>query len=118
FGTLDKATTRYPNDPEVWFLVGEANTHVGPYAGRTNEQQLDAFDRTIALDSAFAPAYIHPIEFSARYGPEAIQKYLRPYLALASNDLAGDGFRLLQELLDSIPPAGANLEPMFEHVSD
>jgi eukaryotic-like serine/threonine-protein kinase len=118
FATLDQATARYPNDPEVWFALGEANTHVGPYAGRPMEQQLDAFDRAIALDSAFAPAYIHPIELSARYGPEAIRKYLRPYLALSSSDLTGDGFRLLQRLLDSIPPAGANLEPMFEHVSD
>jgi tetratricopeptide (TPR) repeat protein len=118
FGTLDQATARYPNDPEVWFAVGEANTHVGPYAGRAMEQQLDAFDRAIALDSAFAPAYIHPIENSATYGPGAVRKYLRPYLALSSNDLAGDGFRLLQRLLDSTPPPGANLEAVFEHISD
>ncbi len=118
FAALDQATGRYPNDPEMWFALGEAATHVGPYAGRPMEQQLDAFNRAIALDSAFAPAYIHPIEYSATLGPEAMRKYLRPYLALSSNDLTRDGFRLLQRLLDSTPPPGANLEARFEHTSD
>ena len=52
--------TRYQMDPEVWFAAGEALAHFGPYAGRTLEEQVEAFDHAIALDSAFAPAYIPP----------------------------------------------------------
>jgi serine/threonine-protein kinase len=83
FATLAHATTRYPDDPEAWFLLGDAQTHLGAFAGRSYEQQLQAYDRAIALDSAFAPSYIHAVWTSARYGPDAMRRYLRPYLALA-----------------------------------
>ena len=103
FATVDAARTRYQSDPEVWFAAGEALAHFGPYAGRTLEEQVEAFDHAIALDSAFAPAYIHPIEVVAREGPAAVSRYLKPYLALDPHDAYADGLRLIRRLLDSAP---------------
>ena len=101
FSTLDHATRVYSDDPEVWFSLGEAGHHLGALVGRTSEQEFQAFDRAIELDSAFAPAYLHPIEVSATYGAEAIRRYLRPYLALQPKDVNADGLRLVQVVLDS-----------------
>jgi serine/threonine-protein kinase len=101
FATAAQATSRYPDDPEAWFSAGEAHSHFGRYASRSIEQELQVFDRAIALDSAYAPSYIHPIEVSAAYGPEAMRRYLRPYLALGPKDVNADGLRLVQTILDS-----------------
>ncbi len=117
FSTLEQATARYPDDAETWFALGEALNHLGPHAGRPYERQLEAFDRVIALDSAFAPAYIHPIELSARAGPDATRRYLRPYLALTPVDVNADGARLLQRLLDSAGRA-ADIDGRLQGISD
>jgi serine/threonine-protein kinase len=100
FATVEGATARYPDDPEAWNNLGEALNHFGAFAGRSYEDQLAAFDRAIELDSAYAPAYLHPIDISAKYGPDAARKYLRPYLALNTTDKE---MRLTQRLLDSAP---------------
>jgi serine/threonine-protein kinase len=117
FATLTRATTRYPDDPEAWFLLGDAQSHLGAFAGRSWEQQLQAYDRAIALDSAFAPAYLHAIWTSGRYGPDAMRRYLRPYLALAPYGAWGEGARLIQRVLDS-PAAMAAPTAIFDSVSD
>ena len=69
FATLEHAAARYPQDPEVWFMLGEAEHHMGPYAGRPYREPRAAFDKAIALDSAFAPSYLHPIERVGGAGP-------------------------------------------------
>ena len=96
---MEAATRRYPDDPEAWYLLGETADHFGPFAGRSMGEVLRAFDRSLALDSAFAPAYIHPIEVSAKDGPAAIQRYLRPYLAMAPKEEEAEGGRLMAALL-------------------
>lgn len=103
FSTVEQATSSYPDDPEAWYLLGEANAHFGPFAGRSPKQQLQAFDRVIALDPDFAPSYLHPIETVASAGPEEMQRYLRPYLALGPKDVNAGGFRLVQAILTSAP---------------
>jgi eukaryotic-like serine/threonine-protein kinase len=107
FATLDQATSSYPDDPEAWYLKGDAYAHFGAFAGRPYEQERQAFDRAIALDSAYAPSYLHPIEFSANDGPEEMQRYLRPYLALAPKDVNADGLRLVAAVLDPATTSGA-----------
>jgi tetratricopeptide (TPR) repeat protein len=101
FVTVEDATSRYPDDPEAWNMLGEAHNHFGAFAGRSYQQQLEAFDRAIELDSAYAPSYLHPIEVSATYGADAMRRYLRPYLALGPQDVNADGYRLVARLLDS-----------------
>jgi eukaryotic-like serine/threonine-protein kinase len=114
FATLQQATSSYSDDPEPWYLLGEAEAHYGAYAGHSAQQQIHAFDRVIALDPDFAPAYIHPIETLAAEGPAEMQRYLRPYLALNPQDVNADGIRLVQAVLSST--GSSNLTRRFAEV--
>jgi serine/threonine-protein kinase len=105
FATVEQATTRYPQDPEVWYLLGEAGNHMGPFAGRPYWEQVAAFDKAIALDSAFAPSYLHPIELAASQGPAEMRRYLDAYLALEPRDPYADGLRLVHQIFGSTPPS-------------
>src|SRR6185436_19570936 len=53
FATVRAAATRYPDDPEVWYAVGEARFHYGygSIFDVSEESVRDAFERSIALDS-------------------------------------------------------------------
>jgi tetratricopeptide (TPR) repeat protein len=99
---LEETTRRYPDDPEAWYGLGDARYHFwAPGAVRQLVPALDAFDRSIALDSAFAPAYLHPIELAMARGDSARGlRYLRAYLALNPTDVDADGLRLAATLLD------------------
>src|SRR5439155_924441 len=111
--TLEEAARRYPSDPEIWYELGDARFHFGPLIGRSSEQSLEAFDHAIALDSALAPAYIHPIELGITlHGAIGGRKYLEPYLALDPQGEYGVAMRLVERLLDSAQattPATAQL---------
>src|SRR3989454_4980913 len=98
---LEEAARRYPQDPEVWYQLGEVHFHAGDVGGYTWSDARAAFDRTIALDSTFAPAYIHPVEITLNDNdPSAALRYVRGYLAVSSVIPDGAGMRLLSELLD------------------
>ena len=64
FATLRRATTRYEQDAETWYRLADAYFHfgIGPGLSVPEAEILQTFDRSISLDSAFAPAYIHPVE--------------------------------------------------------
>jgi serine/threonine-protein kinase len=98
--TTEGMTQQYREDPEAWNQLGEARMHVGLLLGTPAAQVVDAFDHAIALDSAFGPAYIHPMEIAMREGPESARRYLVPYLALHPGGLQNDGARLVAQLLD------------------
>jgi TolB-like protein len=68
---LEALARRYPDDPEVWYEVGEAYNHLGAQVLVPVRAMGDAFERAIALDSTFVPAYIHAIEAVASYGDTA-----------------------------------------------
>jgi len=55
-------TREYPEDAEAWYLLGDAYYHLGMLHGISPATVDSAFRRAIALDSAFAPAYLHLIE--------------------------------------------------------
>jgi hypothetical protein len=103
FSTVNAAAARYPDDPEIWYAVGEARFHYGygSVFDVSEESVRDAFRRSIALDSAFAPAYIHLVELGytlggATEGRAAAREYL-------ARDPAGQhvaGVRLLDALSD------------------
>ncbi|MFN2397031.1 MAG: protein kinase [Gemmatimonadaceae bacterium] len=103
FATLDSARRRYHDDPEVWFALGDAHFHFGggPGVGFSDREMLAAFDSAIALDSAFAPAYIHAIELGfTLQGAEAGQEYARRYLNLEPTDADAEGILLIAAALD------------------
>jgi serine/threonine-protein kinase len=109
FATLEHATVHYPDDPEAWHTLGEAYNHFGSFVGASSELQLAAFDRAIALDSAFSPAYIHPIEVSSVSGADAMRRYLRPYLTLTRDEPSAEGAGLVERLLDSTSDSATGL---------
>ena len=55
FSTAERVTTRYPTDPEAWVALGEARYHFGAGLGVSDAMTLEAFERAIRLDSAYAP---------------------------------------------------------------
>ena len=120
FATVGEAGRRYPKDPEVWLAVGEARFHFGYGAlfGITDRSVLDAFDRSIALDSAFAPAYIHPVELALNErGPAASLQYARAYLALNPTDKQADAIRLAAVLLDPRESASPATRALLDTIS-
>jgi serine/threonine-protein kinase len=110
------AVRRYPGDPELWYQLGEFRTHWGFVVGIDADTSLAAFQRSIALDSAFTPAYLHPVGLHAALGDEeAALRVARLALALEPNsplhrllvlllDAGNAGSIELDRLLDSVPP--------------
>ena len=103
FATLAEATRRYPNDPEVWYALGDARFHFGFGAGFavTEREILEPFDRAIALDSAFGPSYIHPVALGLTLdGPALAGRYAHAYLALDPKDVNAQGIRVMDQLIE------------------
>lgn len=99
--TLEEAVRRYPEDPELWYSLGDARFHAGVLAGESPRQSLDAFDKAIQLDSTFSPAYVHPLQLGSRLeGTEGGLRYARGYLrARGGGRYAGEA-RAMTVLLD------------------
>jgi hypothetical protein len=82
FRTAKELTHRYPADPEAWASLGEAGVHFGLGRGVSREAALEALTRAIALDSAYAPAYIHTMELTATLDSRtALRRYAGAFLA-------------------------------------
>jgi len=90
--TMQAAVERYPHDPEAWYLLGDMRYHSD--RSITDREALNYFDHAIAADSDFAPAYIHAIELSYRYGAETGRRYADAYLRRDPRDFEGEGIRL------------------------
>jgi tetratricopeptide (TPR) repeat protein len=99
--TLDDAVRRYPNDPELWYMLGDARYHAGSLAGVPARASLEAFDRAIALDSAFTPSYVHAIPLSLEYGGEpAGRRYAQAFLTAGAMGTYAQGSELVLQLLN------------------
>jgi serine/threonine-protein kinase len=111
FETLAEAARRYPSDPFVWYRIGEARYHLAPPLDYTSQDVLAAFDRAIALDSAFGPAYvIHPVELALIVGDARLaRRYTSAYLRHAPAGLA-DSAMALTDLLLGRPEGGLPAE--------
>jgi len=116
FATLEEASRRYPDDPEVWYALGEARFHLGYVVGSTAQQTIDAFNRAIVLDTAFAPAYFHPVQLALdRNDPAAAKRYVNGYLGLTSGVPEGAGLRLVERLLNQ--ERSANVQALLDTAS-
>jgi serine/threonine-protein kinase len=106
--TLDEAVRRYPNDPELWYMLGDARYHAGGLAAMSSRAALDAFDRSIALDSAFTPSYVHAVPLGLELnGTEAGRRYARAFLAAGAMGRYAQGTDLVLRLIDPATRAGA-----------
>jgi len=100
-GTLEEAVRRYPDDPELWYSLGDARFHAGMLAGESSRQSLDAFDKAIALDSTFSPAYVHPMQLGGLLeGPAGARRYALGYLRAGGGGRYAGEARAIASLLD------------------
>jgi tetratricopeptide (TPR) repeat protein len=81
---LRAAVTKYPDDPEAWFMLAETFLHLGEATGATGEDALDALTRAIELDPGFAPYYQHAVDLETVFGNRTeAERWLRVYRGLA-----------------------------------
>ncbi len=107
-GTLDEAVRRYPNDPELWYMLGDARFHAGAMNGLQPQEALDAFDRAIALDSAFTPSYVHAIPLGLELGDTAAaRRYGSAFLGAGAMGLYAKGTATILHLLNPATREGA-----------
>ena len=101
YATLEDAAHRYPEDPEVWYRLGDARFHSDPPWGGPPAPALEAFDRAIALDSGFAPAYEHTVTLAIQLNrPDLARRYAAAYLRLDPTDVNAPSIRLAALMLD------------------
>jgi len=106
--TLDDAVRRYPNDPELWYMLGDARFHAGALARLPLRRSLDAFDRAIALDSAFTPSYVHAVPLALEYGgAEAGRRYAKAFLTAGAMGSYAQSNDLIVRLIDPATRAKA-----------
>ena len=99
--TLDEAVRRYPSDPELWYMLGDARYHLGGTAGLGPARALEAFDRAIALDSSFSPAYIHAVGLALQLrGPDSARRYADAFLNVSSGGRYPELYRLFGRLIE------------------
>jgi tRNA A-37 threonylcarbamoyl transferase component Bud32/tetratricopeptide (TPR) repeat protein len=116
--TLESAALQYPFDPQVWYGLGEARYHEGPYVGVTDRQAYDALSRAVALDSAFVPAYRHLIELALLLeGREVGRRITEQYIARAGAGVYLDAARVTYALLDPGRAGDPDTEEALEELS-
>ena len=106
--TLDEAVRRYPNDPELWYMLGDARFHAGGLAQKSSRTALDAFDRSIALDSAFTPSYVHAVPLGLELnGTESGRRYAKAFLAAGGMGQYAQSTQLVLRMIDPATRAAA-----------
>jgi serine/threonine-protein kinase len=111
FATLDEGSRRFPDDPEIWHKLADAHYHYLMFEpGIEYADARREFDRSIALDSAFAPSYLHMPDLALRaQDPAAALRYVNRYLRLEPEGSAAGYMRMLRLFLD---PATASRVPV------
>lgn len=72
FEEIREGVLLYPDDPDLWFELGEFIYHVGLSAGiATLPQAMEAFNRAVELDPGFGPYQVHPLELTIAAGDRA-----------------------------------------------
>ena len=97
---LTEAARRYPDDPQVWYVLGDAKLHLRSAVRVTAPEMLDDFERAIALDSLFAPAYIHAVELAVVERDTALAHQLADkFLALSRHGSESEHLDALSQWL-------------------
>jgi tetratricopeptide (TPR) repeat protein len=99
--TMEEAVRRYPEDPEMWYQLGDERFHKPSPLGGVPAPALEAFNHAIALDPGFAPAYEHTVHLTIRLNrPDLARKYADAYLRLDPTDVNAPSMRLAALMLD------------------
>ena len=101
--TLALCVQRYPADPESWFALGDAQYHFAFGPTEVPEARiLEEFDRSIALDSAFAPTYTHALELRLGLeGNDRAKEFARRLLASSPHGDEAIAVREVLNILDA-----------------
>jgi serine/threonine-protein kinase len=101
FSAVTEASHRYPDDPDGLYSVGEARFHhvFGSTVNTSYAEALTAFKNSIALDSGFAPAYVHAIELAFTLkGAQLGTRYTSAFLRLRPTDKEAEGIRIIDQV--------------------
>ncbi len=72
YGEIRDAVRLYPDDPDIWFELGEYIYHTGVEVGVASlDEAMEAFDRAVELDPGFGPYGVHPLELTIAAGNRA-----------------------------------------------
>jgi len=97
--TLELLTSRYPDDAEGWYLLGDGYYHGGGPALIPQEKFRQAFRRALSLDPSFGPAYIHPMgDAFARNDSAAARQMIARYRQIDPAGPTVEGFGLAYAL--------------------
>jgi tetratricopeptide (TPR) repeat protein len=119
-GAAERAVDANPDDPELWYWLGDRYLHLGAAIGLAApvERASAAFRRAIALDPTFVPPFIHLIQLAARssdttavrrLGTQLLQydsttesaQFIRWRMAVSLGDSAA--LRMLRARFDEMP---------------
>jgi serine/threonine-protein kinase len=115
FGTLEDAQKRFPTDPDVALALAEAGWQWGGFSGRPLESTLANYDRAIALDSAFTPAYVHALFIALGLGrPAQARVYLEACLRRTHSGATRETLLLIQALLGVTPEDRASADRLMD----
>jgi tetratricopeptide (TPR) repeat protein/TolB-like protein len=70
-GALRNAARRYPDDPELWYELGEHYAHFAGQVADAPDTALAALEKAIELDPSFGPYYIHAVDLATFIGDSA-----------------------------------------------
>ena len=110
--TMRSYVVQYPSDAIGWHMLGDLRFHSQPTLALSFEQQLEPFDRAIALDSSFSPAAVHAVEIAAAMRDRTRHQHYMDRLGTGVSQAAA--FELIGQLyfsgqgvslLDSVPAA-------------
>lgn len=96
---FENLVNRYADDLEAWHGLGDALFHMGGQLNRPLSAAIAPLQRTLALDSTFAPALIHLIEIAyLQNDPKRAREWTDCYLALDTSSMYSRSFGLLTPL--------------------
>ena len=67
----EAAVRRYPDDPELWNVLGELLVHVGQKAFRSPDEAVEPLERALELAPGTGPYAIHLTDHALAYGDSA-----------------------------------------------
>jgi tetratricopeptide (TPR) repeat protein len=114
----EDAVRRYPDDPEVWYVLAEVRHHEPAPIRVAPDVSLAMFERIVTLDPGFAPAYEHLPDLAMISGrPELARRYAAEYVRLDPTSEHAAGARFLIAMLDSGASGRAEAARMLDTAS-
>jgi tetratricopeptide (TPR) repeat protein len=86
---------RYPDDPEGWYMLGEARSHSHLVRAFELDELYGPFDRALELDPSFSPALMHPLHLGLFYDDSVRYYHYLGLLEEAAGRTEVEMYRLL-----------------------